>query len=168
MRIFGKSRLLAACLVTSLSALALPAFAQSAPPPAAPAQPDRQRPPFDDRIDGRLAFLRAELKITPAQEPLWQAVEAVLRAQSQAREQAVNSMRAEGRGERPNTIERLTRAEEMANQRARDIAALRAAVTPLYAAFTDEQKATADHLLARFGGPGRGHGHHGRHGRRHG
>jgi len=71
---------LAAALLTGVAAVGLtPALAQTASSPAAP---DAAQAPMrhhermlpSQLVDGRVAFLKAELKITPAQEPQWQQV----------------------------------------------------------------------------------------------
>ncbi len=84
------------------------------------------------RIDGRLAFMKAELKITPAQEPQWAAFEKVLRdnaAEMKAkvekmqadRKKAVDEAKAAGKEppaiKRPGAIERMERMQEFAKVR---------------------------------------------------
>ncbi len=142
----------AVAVALGTAAASLPgAFAQ----PAAPQTQAQERP---SRIEGRIAFLRTELKITDAQASLWDNVAAVLRENDRARRDAFAGMRA-ARDQKPTVLERLERREKMAERQAASAAKLRAALEPLYAAMSDEQKKTADELLA-------GGRHHGRMGHR--
>ena len=78
-----RTPLLAAALFTSVAAVGLtPALAQTAAAPtnAGPAAGEahhqaRARMMPGQFVEGRIAFLKAELKITPAQEAQWQQVE---------------------------------------------------------------------------------------------
>ena len=82
-----RTPLLAAALFTGVAAVGLiSALAQTAPGPAnSTAAPSEARHHEMGRmmpgqfVDGRIAFLKAELKITPAQETQWQQVEAAMR-----------------------------------------------------------------------------------------
>lgn len=124
------------------------------------------------RIDGRLAFLKAELKITPAQEPQWAAYEKVMRENAAAtkarfetmraeREKAREEAKAQGKDrpeiKRPNAVERMERMQAFGKERLEHQAKVLDAFKPLYASLSDEQKKTADELFAHRGGH-RGHG----------
>jgi hypothetical protein len=123
-----------------------------APPPPPPAA--RPRPEPGRFIEGRLAFLKTELKITDQQQALWDAVAKVMRDQSAERAAVFRQMQA-SRGQTLHAPDVLERRAAMAQKGAEQTQALLAVVKPLYAAMSDEQKATADMLLA----PGRmGHG----------
>src|SRR5215831_17005918 len=63
---------------------------QAAPDRAA----QRQRPLPGERIDARLAYLKTALKITPAQEPQWNALADVLRRQARDRDADIQQRRA--------------------------------------------------------------------------
>ncbi|MFN4089259.1 MAG: Spy/CpxP family protein refolding chaperone [Alphaproteobacteria bacterium] len=134
-------------------------------------------------IDGRLAFLKAELKITEAQEPQWDAVETALRSSAER----MSELRREMRGDRPargergprgermqrgergdpgqraerperprlNPVERLERMEKASAATAESAREVRTALAPLYESLSDEQKAMADRLLRRGGPPRR-------------
>lgn len=130
------------------------------------------------RIDGRLAFLKAELKITPAQEPLWAAYEKVMRENATEMKARFETMRAErektmadakaqgkDRPDRPqlSAIERMERRQAFGKERLEREAKMLTAFKPLYASLSDDQKKTADELFAQRGGRGH-HGHRmGRH-----
>jgi hypothetical protein len=125
------------------------------------------------RIEGRLAFLKTELKITDAQSKQWDAVADLMRQQDKARRDRFEQMRAQRASvqpgtapTRPNALEELQRNQAMAEQRAADLKQFVVVFQPLYSSLSDEQKKTADQLFARGPGGGPGHGgmyrHHGR------
>src|ERR1700755_43071 len=92
---------LAAALFTGVAAVGLaPAFAQTAPGPAnSTGAPSEARHHGTERmmpgqfVDGRIAFLKAELKITPAQEAQWQQVKAAIRENARTLDQTIASGR---------------------------------------------------------------------------
>jgi hypothetical protein len=112
--------------------------------------------PFE-RIEGRLAFYRAELRITDAQQPQWNAFAEAVRAAAGTLKQAVTaSMQQAGPGPAPEQMERRIVA---LTAQAEAMRAVQAAARPLYAALSDEQKRSADglmeeHLRAMGGGMG--------------
>lgn len=141
-----------------IGATALPgvAFAQQpAAPQAAPQKPDRPpharaMPQPGRYIEGRIAFLRTELKITDAQQAQWEKVAEVLRANAKAADQAVERMRSQPRREL-SAVDRLEMQAQGAEARAKSAKALADAVKPLYDSFSPEQKKVADELLTRHG-----------------
>jgi periplasmic protein CpxP/Spy len=116
------------------------------------------------RVEGHLAALKVELKITPAQEKAWQTFADKTRKQSEAR----MAQRAKWKGNKPAenmpAPERLAQRTAFMKQAVASMEARTAAVTELYAALTPEQKALADKQFARGHHGGRfhrgGHGHH--------
>lgn len=139
--------ILSALLVTGTLA---PAFAQQQPP----APPARERPLPGRHIEGRIAFMRTELKITDAQQAQWERVAAAMRANAQQRDQQAQQMRA--RRDQPSTaIERMERQAQMAELHAASAKSFAAAFKPLYDSFSADQKKSADELFERRG-PGRG------------
>jgi LTXXQ motif family protein len=100
-------------------------------------------------VEGRLAFLKTELKITPAQEPQWNAFADVVRANAKAMMDAHPAAAAT-----PMRLpERLGLHEKMLAAHLEALGKLNAALTPLYAALSDEQKQTADELMLGPMGP---------------
>ena len=96
-------------------------------------------------VEGRIAFLKAELKITDAQQPLWKAVVDVMRANATSRGGMANGM---AMMESAATLpDKLAMHEKMMAAHADALRKLRAAVEPLYAAFNPDQKKTADELM---------------------
>ncbi|HEV7821515.1 MAG TPA: Spy/CpxP family protein refolding chaperone [Burkholderiales bacterium] len=116
------------------------------------------------RVEGYLAALKVELKITPAQEKAWQTFADKTRKQAEAR----SAQRAKFKGSKPadnvSAPERMAQRTAFMKQAVASMEARTAAVTELYAALTPEQKALADKQFARghggrFHRGGHGHGH---------
>jgi Spy/CpxP family protein refolding chaperone len=144
---------LAAALFTGVAAVGVtPAFAQTAPGPAnSAAAPGEARHHAMGRmmpgqfVDGRIAFLKAELKITPAQEPQWQQVAAAMHENAKALDQTITSAR-QNRADM-DAVQRLELREQFAKVRADNDARLVAAFKPLYASLSPEQHQTANQLV---------------------
>lgn len=117
--------------------------AQPMPPPPPP-------PMRPSHIDGRLAFLKAELHITPAQEPQWDKVAQTLRQNDQERRQSFAQLRTE-RGQPPNALQHLETRARLSAQRAQQTDRFLAAFRPLYDTLSDGQKKSADELMAPHG-----------------
>ncbi len=98
-----------------------------------------------EHIEGRIAFLRTELKVTPAQEPFWAAVAEALRANAGASEPMMQPASGQTL---PSVLETRERALTV---RLEAVRRLRAAVEPFYAALDEAQKATADKLMEPMG-----------------
>jgi hypothetical protein len=97
-------------------------------------------------IEGGIAFYKAELKITDAQAPQWNALADALRANgARLRQAMMKGNEAQGAVTAPEQIER--RLAMLAELRDTTQAMLVAA-KPLYAALSDEQKKVADELMA--------------------
>ena len=95
-------------------------------------------------VEGRIAFLKTELTITDAQLPLWNAVAGAMR--DHARSMATMS------GEMTGTLpERVAALDKLMAARLDAVHRLKAAVDPLYAALSDEQKNVADELTSDMG-----------------
>ena len=96
-------------------------------------------------VEGRLAFLKTELKITDAQLPLWDAVADVIRANARSMRSMAEGMM--GSAQTAALPDRLAAREKMMSAHLDALRKFKAAIDPLYAAFSDEQKKTADELL---------------------
>jgi hypothetical protein len=95
-------------------------------------------------VEGRLAFLKTELKITDAQLPLWNAVADAIRANAKSMGDMAGGMMGGQTGTLPD---KLAMREKMMTAHLEALRKFKAAVDPLYAALSDEQKKTADELL---------------------
>jgi hypothetical protein len=96
-------------------------------------------------VEGRLAFLKTELKITDAQLPLWNAVADTIRANSKSMGDMAGGMM--GGSQTATLPDKLAMREKMMTAHLEALRKFKAAVDPLYAALSDEQKKTADELL---------------------
>lgn len=99
-----------------------------------------------EHVEGRIAFLRTELKVTDAQQPLWEAVAAGLRENARG---STGMMQQEQDAQGlPASLERR---EKLLSARLEAVRQLRAAVEPFYASLDEAQKAAADNLLMPMG-----------------
>jgi hypothetical protein len=97
-------------------------------------------------VEGRLAFLKTELKITDAQLPLWNAVADAIRANAKSMSEMMSGAMM-GSSHTATLPEKLALREKMMTAHLEALRRLKTAVDPLYAALSDEQKKTADELL---------------------
>lgn len=141
---FQSRGVLAASVLFGACLLLLPASAMAQasppPPPAAAAAPAPPGP--DSRVEVRIKSLHARLRITPAEEPQWQAFAAVMRddakttgALVEARVAKLNTMTA---------VDDLNSYAAIAAAHAAGVQKLATAFEPLYAAMPDAQKKRAD------------------------
>jgi Spy/CpxP family protein refolding chaperone len=96
--------------------------------------------------DARLASLKAELKITSAQESAWNTYAAAMKQQAESMQAMRNQMFAAAQSGGP---EQFTQRAELMKQRAARTETMAGAIKDLYAALTPEQQALAD---LHFGG----------------
>ena len=96
-------------------------------------------------IDGQIAFYKAELKITDAQSPQWNAFADALRGSATRLHQSM----AHGTDAKDvvTAPERMQRRITMLTAQLDAGQAILAAANPLYAVLTDEQKKVADELM---------------------
>lgn len=98
------------------------------------------------RIEGRIAFIKAELKITEAQNSAWTAYAEILRAEAKAMAARRGVMMAEAApAAAPDRADqRVKRMTDQLEAAKADAGALRS----LYAVLDEAQKKTADEVLA--------------------
>jgi len=144
--------------VTSLAAVALlagtAAFAQSPPPPGA--MKDRAGWHAQKKAD-RLAQLKAQLKITSAQEPAWNGFVSALQSMHPKWPKKAMQKKSGGLTPAPQVFDTLA---EDAQKRAADARALAGAAKKLYEQLTPVQRAVFDTHLAERHSRMR-HRHHG-------
>ncbi len=137
------------------------AFAQSAPPAStAPAQAPMAKPdhPYwsaSRHIEGRIAFLKAELGITPQQQAQWDKLAQVMRDNAKELDANLAQMRAKAGTETHNAVQSLEARGRFAALKAQQSTRFLAAFRPLYDSLSDQQKKAADELMA----PHRHHRH---------
>jgi hypothetical protein len=96
-------------------------------------------------IEGRIAFLKTEIGITPAQEPVWKTYADALRTSASSMQAMHDQMMSGGM---PATLpERMQWHEQLMSSRLDALKALRAAAGPLYNALSPAQKEIADNLM---------------------
>jgi hypothetical protein len=103
-----------------------------------------------DRIEGRIAFLRAELNITEAQASAWNAFADAMRTNAKKLAEVRASMMPQpdaGQQQAPTVAERLDQQERSLVARLEGTRALKSAVTNLYGTLSEDQKMTANELL---------------------
>jgi len=100
--------------------------------------------PFE-HVEGRIAFLKAELGINDTQNKPWSAFADALRRNAEVHrtlhEQMMQSDRA------ASLTERLDQREKTLAARLEAVRSLNAAAAPLFATLSEEQRKTADDLL---------------------
>lgn len=99
-------------------------------------------------VEGRIASLRTELKITGAQVDAWNAFADVLRANTRRAGPVHAAMMSRPAGGVPVSLEkRLDLHEQALTTSLTNLRALKPVLVRLYAVLSTEQKATADRLL---------------------
>ncbi|HEX6121210.1 MAG TPA: Spy/CpxP family protein refolding chaperone [Dongiaceae bacterium] len=96
-------------------------------------------------IEGRIAFLKAELKITADQESSWQAFAESVR--SDARTMQDMAKRMQGMMVPGSLIERLDRHESMLDAHLDQLRRIEAALRPLYESLNGDQRRSMDELF---------------------
>lgn len=151
-----------------LGAQAQTASAPVAPPPGASAPPQgwhhrADRGSFDPvaRAQDHLARLKAELKITPAQDKAWQGFAAQVSQQAETMKKRF-AQRPDPKAEaQMHAPERMAQQLAQMQERLKDMQALRDRVADLYAVLTPAQQTLADQHFARMGQEMREHMGHG-------
>lgn len=144
---------------TSLQTSGALAQASSTPAPGAQApaaQAPRAHRNATSHVEGRIAYLKAELKITPAQEAQFDKVAQAMRTNAAERQKSFEAMRAQrDQNQTRSAVDRLESGVKLSQERMRAQERYLTAFKPLYDSLSTAQKQTADSLLA----PHRG-GHH--------
>ena len=99
-----------------------------------------------DHVEGRIAFLKAELKITDAQTSAWSSFADALRARAKTLGDVRKGMMSQSGSE--TLLDRLTAREKSLSARLDATRSIKTALGTLLATLSDEQKRTADELLA--------------------
>ncbi|MBL8705294.1 MAG: Spy/CpxP family protein refolding chaperone [Rhodospirillales bacterium] len=108
-------------------------------------------------IEGRLAFLRAEIGITEAQAPVWSTFADAVRKSAMHKMGSMPMMQPkDAKADWPATMEAH---EKMMASHLESLRTIRAAAQPLYAALNDDQKKIANELMMGPMGPMGGMGH---------
>lgn len=117
-----------------------------------------QRGNMTAHIDGRIAFIKAELGITEAQKPAWDEFEKAMRAHFSQMQTMRQSMMSKMKGMMQGEDQKPMPAPEMLSTRISmmeshlaEMKTMQAAVEKLYAALDAKQKEKADQLVMGMG-----------------
>ncbi len=147
--------LLTAATLASGPVLSGPVLAQGSDagnPPIGAAQAARPERGSMAPVDRHIASLQRQLKITPAQQPQWDAFTAVMR-QNAAHMETLQRERADKIASL-SAPEDMRSYAELARSQAEDLQRLIPAFDELYASMSPEQKAAADHAFHESQGRG--------------
>jgi len=101
-----------------------------------------------ERAEQRLDYLKYQLKITAAQEPLWSAFAEKMKAGAGKGMQALQGQAADAKLTAP---ERMARMQSLMEERLAALKGVSESFNRLYAALTPEQQQIADRHAARMG-----------------
>ncbi len=108
---------------------------------------------YDTYLDGRVAFLKAELKITPDQEAAWNEYADAMRTNSQTMISMHGTMMQMfgNSGQTRSVVDMLNFRIEAMKARLETLEELKPATEKLYDALSDAQKQKADQILPVMG-----------------
>ena len=107
-----------------------------------------------DRVEGRIAFLKTELKITDAQSAAWNAFADALRANAKSLGEVRASMVPQAGVPQQGLVDRLALQEKWLAARLEGTRAIKSALINLVGTLSDEQKEAANELLVPHMGMG--------------
>jgi periplasmic protein CpxP/Spy len=138
------------------------AFAQT-PAPAAASMSAASAPAgkagHERNVEDRIAYLHAQLKITPAQETQWNTFADVMRSNGETMGQLFRQRKA---ATNVSALDDMKQYAQIAQAHADGMKKLVDAFDPLYSGFSPEQKKLADVTFHQPGGVEGGHRHHGK------
>jgi len=115
-----------------------------------------------EHVEGRLSYLKTELKLTDAQASQWNAFADAVRSATQKAGQFCASMHEHGgsamSGMSGGVLAQLAMMERMMTAHLEEVRAVKAAAEPLFNVLSDEQKKTADQTMSGLMGFGMGMG----------
>jgi hypothetical protein len=98
-----------------------------------------------EHVEGRVAFLKAELKITDAQLPQWNGFAQAVRDNATAMQGMQGGMMVMNQA--ATLPDKLAAREKIMSARLEAVRKFKAAAEPLYAALSTDQKKTADEIM---------------------
>jgi Na+-transporting NADH:ubiquinone oxidoreductase subunit NqrC len=107
-----------------------------------------------DRVEGRLAFIKAELNITEQQTPVWNELAEAVRNAAKHRNARMKDYNA-GKIKTYTLLERLDAHEQVLSITLEDVKQIKLTANKLYAVLTDAQKKEADDIVLPMMGFGR-------------
>ncbi len=98
-------------------------------------------------VEGRLAYLKTELKITDAQASLWNAYAGAARQNAQAMTVRCTAMMSQAKSTGLSLPDRLDQHEQFIALQLDALRAMNKTLKPLYAALNDTQKQAANQFI---------------------
>ena len=98
-------------------------------------------------IEGRLAYLKAEINITPEQEALWNTYASAVRDNAKAMGTRCTALMGDSGASEKSLPDRLDAQEQFVAARLDALRATNKVLKPLYQALSDAQKKLADQLI---------------------
>jgi hypothetical protein len=144
---FPTALAVAAAVLIAFTVLASPGPARAASPEPGPATVGTAS--GTDHVEARIKELHTKLKITPAQEELWNNVAQAMRDNAKTMEALIKA-RSEKAGAM-TAVEDLKSYGEIAEAHADGLKKFIPAFEPLYAGMSDAQKKSADKLFRQHG-----------------
>jgi hypothetical protein len=113
---------------------------------------------FAEHLDGRLAYFKAELKLTDAQQAAWTSFTDAYRAAAQTALQKCAALDAASadHAKHHGVLGHLTMMEHHMTDHLEVVRALKAAIEPFFATLTEEQKKAAEQAMSGVMGVGMG------------
>ncbi|MGZ9116369.1 MAG: Spy/CpxP family protein refolding chaperone, partial [Methylocystis sp.] len=103
---------------------------------------------FAEHVEGRLAYLKAELKLTATQTGAWSAFDEAWRAAAQKAKQKCDAADMRMDHSKPEVLNKLTMMENHMVDHLEVVRAQKAAIESLFTGLSDEQKKTANETLS--------------------
>lgn len=108
-----------------------------------------------DRVEGRLAFIKAELKITEAQTAAWNELAGTIRSAAKQHNERMRAVFSDA-GNDKTLPQRIEAQEQFMTTRLDEIKQIKGSLNKLYALLSDDQKKEADNVvlpMVGMGGP---------------
>ena len=102
---------------------------------------------FAEHVDGRLAYLKAELKLTDSQTGAWNAFADAWRATAQKAKQKCDAADMRADNSKPAVLNKLSMMENHMVDHLEVVRAQKATIESLFTNLSDEQKKTANETL---------------------
>ncbi len=104
--------------------------------------------PMNEHVDGQLGFIEAELKISEAQVPQWNVFAGAFRADKARQAQLCAMAQEQARSmETAPLPDSMAAMADRLTARLESMRAMQAAIAPLYASLSQEQKKKADEIM---------------------
>lgn len=113
-----------------------------------------------EHVEGRLAYLKAELKLNDSQTPQWNLFADNYRAASQKTAQLCDAIDkdADGHAAHGGVLGHLSKMDHHMSAHLESVRAIKGAIEPLFASLSEEQKKTANQVMTGIMGLGMGGG----------